>query len=569
MSRNEKGVEHFSETGGAERPDSPLRSETVAVTDAFTADSASTSLAAAAAVAAPVAVAEEELLVETQPQETSLPSSFEPKHTMEPDADGPLEVILPSPGGCAGGSCSARGREAEQLRYRPQHRALFSSHFRREWLEPSFVAAIEEGSEAALRAMLREEVPGKVFSFAMMTLDFCEMLLSELQAYEASGLPVARPNSMNNYGVIVNQIGMRPLIDDLQRRYIHPVARMLFPREGATFHSHHSFMVQYRFGEDLGLDMHHDDSDVTLNVCLGREFTGATLSFCGGFGTAAHRRHTHTYAHVRGRAIVHLGAHRHGADDIASGERYNLIVWSTNDVWRQSDEYLRLNSRNHHGDDALEGPPDPICLSRTHDPDYGEYKVYPAGRGPKPGAREMHLKRYTPAEAAARALDLKVAGMANFKERSFDLAASKYACAAEYAKEAGHAAEASLLGTLWLNEAQCRLHLHEPSTAASLCSRVLEREPHNVKALYRRACASLEQSDFLEAKRDLISAAKLEPTNRDVRAKLASCKERAEAQRERERSLYAAMLRGTQGAPDEPAHETDAPAPAPDLAIEP
>ena len=60
MSRNEKGVEHFSETGGAERPDSPLRSETVAVTDAFTADSASTSLAAAAAVAAPVAVAEEE-----------------------------------------------------------------------------------------------------------------------------------------------------------------------------------------------------------------------------------------------------------------------------------------------------------------------------------------------------------------------------------------------------------------------------------------------------------------------------------------------------------------------------
>ena len=208
---------------------------------------------------------------------------------------------------------------------------------------------------------------------------------------------------MNNYGVIVNQIGMRPLIDDLQRRYIHPMARMLFPREGASFHSHHSFMVQYRFGEDLGLDMHHDDSDVTLNVCLGREFTGATLSFCGGFGTAGHRRHTHTYAHVRGRAIVHRGAHRHGADDIASGERYNLIVWSTNDVWRQSDEYLRLNSRNHHGDDALEGPPDPICLSMTHDPDYGEYKVFPARRGPKPGAREMHLKRYTPTEAAARA----------------------------------------------------------------------------------------------------------------------------------------------------------------------
>ena len=27
-----------------------------------------------------------------------------------------------------------------------------------------------------------------------------------------------------------------------------------------------------------------------------------------------------------GRAIMHLGTHRHGADDIVSGERYNLIV---------------------------------------------------------------------------------------------------------------------------------------------------------------------------------------------------------------------------------------------------
>ena len=63
---------------------------------------------------------------------------------------------------------------------------------------------------------------------------------------------------------------MRPLLDDLQRRYIQPLARLLFPREGSNFSAHHSFMVQYRKGEDLGLDMHHDDSDVTLNVCLGK-----------------------------------------------------------------------------------------------------------------------------------------------------------------------------------------------------------------------------------------------------------------------------------------------------------
>ena len=28
---------------------------------------------------------------------------------------------------------------------------------------------------------------------------------------------------------------------------------------------------RYKAGEDVGLDMHEDDSDVTLNVCLGKE----------------------------------------------------------------------------------------------------------------------------------------------------------------------------------------------------------------------------------------------------------------------------------------------------------
>ena len=156
-------------------------------------------------------------------------------------------------------------------------------------------------------------------------------------------------------------------------------------------------MVQYKQGEDLGLDMHHDDSDVTLNVCLGKQFTGATLSFCGGFGTKGHRKHTHTYSHCRGRGLIHLGSHRHGADDIISGERYNLIVWSTNAAWRESDEYQSINSRvNLHGSDAVNNEePDPICLSFTHDPDYGEYKAYPVRKDGERRGQSRVLGRCT------------------------------------------------------------------------------------------------------------------------------------------------------------------------------
>merc|ERR1712070_472627 len=77
-----------------------------------------------------------------------------------------------------------------------------------------------------------------------------------------------------------------------------------------------------------GLDMHTDDSDVTFNICLGREFTGASLTICGDSRQPRHRQFYLAYRHERGRALVHLGSRRHGADDIETGERNSLIVWN-------------------------------------------------------------------------------------------------------------------------------------------------------------------------------------------------------------------------------------------------
>ena len=78
---------------------------------------------------------------------------------------------------------------------------------------------------------------------------------------------------------------MRPSLDALQAE-VWRVARELWPVEGARFDDHHSFCVSYRPDEDRGLDMHTDNSDVTLNVCLGRDFTAAGLTFCGEVGQA-------------------------------------------------------------------------------------------------------------------------------------------------------------------------------------------------------------------------------------------------------------------------------------------
>ena len=299
--------------------------------------------------------------------------------------------------------------------------------------------------------------------------------------------------------------------------------------------------MRYKQGEDLGLDMHHDDSDVTLNVCLGRQFTGATLSFCGGFGATDHRKHLHTYHHRVGRAVLHLGTHRHGADDIASGERYNLIVWS-HGPYRETAAYKEAQRRqgNMHGADAA---PDPICLSYTHDPDYGEYRAYPEGRQAKPEARRMHLARFSAAEAALKAAELKARGTADYGEQSWGAAACKYACAAEYARSSGTSYVGhGLLSSLQLNEAQCHLKLSEAPQAVELCSRVLERDPANVKGLNRRALAHAQLVEYGAAMADLVTAARAEPSNRAVRVELDKCRAAAASERAKEKRLFAAML---------------------------
>ena len=71
------------------------------------------------------------------------------------------------------------------------------------------------------------------------------MFLAELDNYYATGLPQPRPNSMNNYGIIVNQIGMQAVITRLQTEVLLPLSELLFPAQAkGGFTGHHSFMVK-------------------------------------------------------------------------------------------------------------------------------------------------------------------------------------------------------------------------------------------------------------------------------------------------------------------------------------
>jgi len=157
-------------------------------------------------------------------------------------------------------------------------------------------------------------------------------LLDELKYAEnkliQQNIPVHRPNSMNNYGIIIDDLGYRSAIDMLMKNYVSPISSLFYKHHyGASLDNHHCFLVRYKKGEDLDLALHTDDSEVTLNVCLGKEFSGGSLNFYGLKNFPDEQKLTLNFSHKKGTALLHLGTHFHEVNKLEDGERCNLILW--------------------------------------------------------------------------------------------------------------------------------------------------------------------------------------------------------------------------------------------------
>ena len=206
---------------------------------------------------------------------------------------------------------------------------------------PTFLAAA--GDPDRLVALARPVHPG-LWILPVLDPVWCEALRDEVVAYRAwaarAGVRVEAPNSMNRYGLILD--GARegdeaqnpPLLDLAPlRQALLPLTARLFPEVGgAALDDHHGFVVSYALEGDRALDFHADDAEVTLNLCLGGGFAGGDLWFegrrCLRHLDAPTRPEEHViYAHTPGVALLHAGAHRHGAHAITAGRRENLILW--------------------------------------------------------------------------------------------------------------------------------------------------------------------------------------------------------------------------------------------------
>jgi len=203
---------------------------------------------------------------------------------------------------------------------------------------PSFVHTVEgakQGSHEVLDSI--DTVADGVYKMPIFTSEFCQKLIAECDYFNASDLPKGRPNTMNNYGLNIDELGMSAgFTDQLFSQFISPLAAVLYPEwwpEASSLDTHKAFIVRYEIGQDVELCCHWDDAEVTLNVCLGAQFNDGDLLFHG-MRDDRDPSASVLVSHDLGVGVLHRGQHMHAATAITSGTRYNLIVWCRSHTWR-------------------------------------------------------------------------------------------------------------------------------------------------------------------------------------------------------------------------------------------
>ena len=64
----------------------------------------------------------------------------------------------------------------------------------------------------------------------------------------------------------LDELGFTGFVSSLQKEYLSPITRLLFPEwGGGSLDSHKAFVVTYKEGADVDLGYHYDNAEVRLN----------------------------------------------------------------------------------------------------------------------------------------------------------------------------------------------------------------------------------------------------------------------------------------------------------------
>jgi len=209
--------------------------------------------------------------------------------------------------------------------YIPKHPEL--RFFKESYLTQSFRDAVRYKSP--LPILTKASKLTDLFTLQIFSEDFLRKLFEELKHAETFDIPWTRPNSMNNQGFLLLQLGFEDFINEFLQKWFIPLASMIYPQwEAAYLDSVHAFTVKYETGGDLILDPHMDQSQLTLNTHIGGIHKGSRVKFNGVLHDSNSLQNEHIEVEQKpGMSLLHVGQHWHESTPLESGERYNLIFW--------------------------------------------------------------------------------------------------------------------------------------------------------------------------------------------------------------------------------------------------
>lgn len=158
--------------------------------------------------------------------------------------------------------------------------------------------------------------------------------------------------------------------------------------------------------------------------------------------------------------------------------------------------------------------------------------------------KEKESWEMSTAEKIEAAAKKKEEGNALFKAGKYQRASKRYEKAVKFIEydstfsdEEKKQAKALKI-TCNLNNAACKLKLKDYKEAEKLCTKVLELDSNNVKALYRRAQACIQLADFDVAERDIKKALEIDPENREVKMEYRLLKEKVKEYNKKDAQFY-------------------------------
>uniref|UniRef100_A0A3Q7GA81 Uncharacterized protein n=1 Tax=Solanum lycopersicum TaxID=4081 RepID=A0A3Q7GA81_SOLLC len=213
---------------------------------------------------------------------------------------------------------------------------------------PSFIKAINEKTEDRFSNIISEPSPG-ILTFEIFQPEYCEMLVAEVSEFQTwiqkTDIRTEHRNNMNNM-TYLDDLGMEYMLQNLMDRFISPISKaryyaVFFTQVGGSTLNEHECVVECHTEA-----VQVDDTELTLNVCLGQQFLGGELCFQGvycekhvdtptrpeviklldRFLNDFFQQDNFEYSHILGHAILYQGRNRHVSKVTTAGKRYNLVL---------------------------------------------------------------------------------------------------------------------------------------------------------------------------------------------------------------------------------------------------